>query len=101
MHRILTTSNVHQWRKQWNVSDDLWLQLKSEYTMCNDTMCTGWWIQYNVSHVHRVCCYHVLPLIIDKAFWTLQMVGDWLDPKLTKPMIYRTAMKLTKDWSVL
>lgn len=81
MVRLLTVNNHDQWRRHWNISSNLWLHLYADKTKCNDTMCSGKWVQYNVFDVVTVCYYHVLPVILQGAYWTLQLQGDWLDPK--------------------
>lgn len=80
MQRILTTDNPWEWRSIWNISSGVWLHVFGERTRCNSSMCYGIWKEYNVTDVHPVCRFHVLPIIVDQHFLELQVKGEWLDP---------------------
>ncbi|KAJ0055946.1 hypothetical protein NL108_016700 [Boleophthalmus pectinirostris] len=77
--RILTNNNANDWRHHWNISDAWWLRLYAEGTKCNDTMCWGKWIQYNVTNYDVICRFHMLPVISHNAYWVLRTKGEWLD----------------------
>lgn len=79
--RAVTTSNVYEWRRLWNVSNDLWLQVHPGKTICNDTACSGFWVQYNVTKSVPICHYYVLPVILPSGYWLLKTKGDWFSPR--------------------
>ncbi|XP_061677232.1 uncharacterized protein LOC133501463 [Syngnathoides biaculeatus] len=47
--RIMTTGNYHEWRRVWNISSKLWLQLHSERTKCKYILC---WVLDSVQCVY-------------------------------------------------
>uniref|UniRef100_A0A8C6NST4 Envelope glycoprotein n=1 Tax=Nothobranchius furzeri TaxID=105023 RepID=A0A8C6NST4_NOTFU len=78
------SNNYHAWRTLWNISSSLWLQLHAEMTICNKSMCTGYWDQYNMTSVMTVCRYQILPVITTKGFWYLHVSGEWWDVKTNR-----------------
>ncbi|XP_078077827.1 uncharacterized protein LOC144499581 [Mustelus asterias] len=79
--RIVTTGNSHELRELWNISDTLWVQARSDKTVCNKTACTGHYTLMNVADVISVCKYHVLPVITLHGFYFLRTNGNWFSPK--------------------
>ncbi|XP_051776479.1 uncharacterized protein LOC127526132 [Erpetoichthys calabaricus] len=63
MQMALRTNNMQTWQDIWNISSSLWLMIKPEYTRCNDTICNGYWFQYNVTTMITLCRYHILPVV--------------------------------------
>ncbi|XP_057711231.1 uncharacterized protein LOC130928552 [Corythoichthys intestinalis] len=77
--RTMTTGNYQEWRTSWNISSELWLQLHSEYTVCNATECRGYWTQYTVTSNVTVCKFQVLPVITELGYWFLHVEGEWFN----------------------
>uniref|UniRef100_A0A3Q3AS80 Uncharacterized protein n=1 Tax=Kryptolebias marmoratus TaxID=37003 RepID=A0A3Q3AS80_KRYMA len=79
--RMVTTNNINGWRTMWNITKDLWFLPQADRIVCNDSMCSDHWKQFNVSKVTTVCRYFVLPVITSTGFWFLKIQGDWFDPQ--------------------
>ena len=79
--RAMTANNPSEWRRIWNISDSWWLQVQPELTTCNEIMCMGHWVQYNVSTPVTICKFHVLPVITPTGYWFLRTKGDWFSPQ--------------------
>ncbi|XP_057714622.1 uncharacterized protein LOC130930646 [Corythoichthys intestinalis] len=79
--RIMTTGNYQEWRRVWNISSTLWLQLHSEHTICNGTECRGNWTTYKVASNVTVCKFLILPVITKLGYWFLHIEGEWFNPE--------------------
>lgn len=79
--RVVTSVSVSQWRSVWNISDDLWVQVHPDLTVCNQSACQGMWVQMNVENPVVVCRYHVLPVITATAYYFVRPQGDWFSPQ--------------------
>uniref|UniRef100_A0A3Q3A8X2 Uncharacterized protein n=1 Tax=Kryptolebias marmoratus TaxID=37003 RepID=A0A3Q3A8X2_KRYMA len=93
--RMVTTNNINGWRTMWNITKDLWFLPQADRTVCNDSMCSGHWKQFNVSKVTTVCRYFVLPVITSTGFWFLKIQDDWFDPQTN--LIYDLSRCETAD----
>ncbi|XP_068121684.1 uncharacterized protein [Hyperolius riggenbachi] len=83
----LMTGNEQVWRSVFNssVPQDWWIHLESEKMICNDTVCTGIIMMYNVTNMSVMCKFVVMPLIMGapgfQHFWQPEFHGSHVDER--------------------
>ncbi len=80
VQQTVMSSNYNAWKELWKIDKGYWLKLDAHSTICNDTVCYGKWEQFNITEIHTLCKYHILPVIIKGSYWTMRLNGDWLNP---------------------
>ncbi|XP_041438795.1 uncharacterized protein LOC121400092 [Xenopus laevis] len=80
MKTLLMTGNEQVWRTVFNRTQE-WIQIYPHQMVCNDTICKGTVILFNITRPTIMCKDIVMPLIISGYFWQPLFVGAYIDNK--------------------
>lgn len=87
MQTMLMTGNEQVWRTllELYIPENSWVHLEAAKLLCNDIICAGKVVHYNVTQSTKMCKYIVLPLLLgfpgEEWYWQPHFNGDYIDSK--------------------